>query len=186
MGHGDSSRHGLIREEDSLLLIIDVQERLFPVMAEKEKLLDNILRLARFTRILGLPVIVTEQEKLGATLSPIREELAEVEPIPKVQFDCLGCGVFLEKLKAMNRKTLIMTGIEAHICVAQTALSAVSEYNVHVVSDAVSSRSKQNWQIAMERMRQADATMNSTEMVIYEIVKKAGTDVFREVLKLVK
>jgi nicotinamidase-related amidase len=182
----DHSRHGLIRESDSLLVIIDMQERLFPAMAEKELLADNVLKLARFARIIGLPVLMTEQEKLGVTLPQIRQELSGVEPVSKEEFDCFGVQAFRQKLKSMNRKTLILSGIEAHICVAQTAISAVPEYSVHVVADAISSRSVRNREVALERMMQAGVTVTSTEMAIYEILKRAGTDIFREVLKLVK
>jgi isochorismate hydrolase len=182
----DRSRHGLIQECDSLLVTVDMQERLFSVMAEKELLADNVVRLLRFGKIIGLPVLVTEQEKLGVTLPQIREELRGVEPVSKAEFDCLGVRAFREKLKSMNRKTLILAGIEAHICVAQTAISARSEYTVHVVADAISSRSLRNREIALERMMQAGVTVTTTEMVIYEILKRAGTDIFREVLKLVK
>jgi isochorismate hydrolase len=184
--HFDHSRHGLIRKGDSLLVIIDLQERLFPVMAEKELLAENVLKLSRFSKIMGLPVLMTEQEKLGATLPQIRGELKGVEPVSKMDFDCFGSQTFLDKLKAMNRKTLIFSGIEAHICVAQTAISALPGYTVHVVSDAVSSRSVRDREVALERMMQAGVTLTSTEMVIYEILKRAGTDIFREVLKLVK
>jgi nicotinamidase-related amidase len=182
----DHSRHGLIRESDSLLVIIDMQERLFPAMAEKELLADNVLKLARFARIIGLPVLMTEQEKLGVTLPQIRQELSGVEPVSKEEFDCFGVQAFREKLKSMNRKTLILSGIEAHICVAQTAISAVPEYTVHVVADAISSRSVRNREVALKRMMQAGVTVTSTEMAIYEILKRAGTGIFREVLKLVK
>ncbi len=182
----DHSRHGLMRESDSLLVIIDMQERLFSAMAEKELLADNVLKLSRFARIIGLPVLMTEQEKLGGTLPQIREELRSVEPVSKVDFDCFGSETFVEKVKGMNRKSLILAGIEAHICVAQTAISALPEYTVHVVADAISSRSARNREVALERMMQAGVTVTSTEMVIYEILQRAGTDIFREVLKLVK
>jgi nicotinamidase-related amidase len=184
--HFDHSRHGLIRESDSLLVIIDMQERLFRAMAEKELLADNVLRLLRFARTIGLPVVISEQEKLGVTLPQIRDELGAVEPVYKLEFDCLEAPAFREKLNSMNRKTLILSGIEAHICVAQTAISALAQYTVHVVADAISSRSLRNRDLALQRMMQAGATVTSTEMVIYEILKRAGTDLFREVLKLVK
>jgi isochorismate hydrolase len=182
----DHSKHGLIQEADALLVIIDMQERLFPVMTEKEGLAENVLKLARFSKIIRLPVLVTEQEKLGGTIPQIREALGGAQPVSKVDFDCFGSEAFVEKLKAFNRKTLVLSGIEAHVCVAQTAISALSEYSVHVVTDAVSSRSPVNRKVGLERMAQAGATVTSTEMVIYEILKRAGTDVFREVLKLVK
>lgn len=180
------SRHGLIGTDDSLLLIIDMQERLFPVMAERERLLDNMVRLAKAAGILGLPVVLTEQEKLGETLPEIRRELANAERIPKIEFDCFASGLFAEKIKGMGRHVLIIAGIEAHICVSQTALHGVSDYAVHVLSDAISSRSPHNRKVALDRMMQGGVTVSSTEMAIYELLGKAGTDTFKEVLKLVK
>ena len=177
---------GLIEKDDSILVIIDMQERLFPVMAEKEKLADQVMKLVRFSKIAGLPSILTEQEKLGPTLPEIRGELASVSPVPKVDFNCFGCESFVKRIQDMNRRTLILCGIEAHICVAQTALYAAADYEVHVVADAIASRLPENRRIALERMSRRGITITSTEMVIYELLKKAGTDTFKEVLKLVK
>jgi isochorismate hydrolase len=103
-----------------------------------------------------------------------------------VDFNCFGCEAFVRKIHELNRRTLILCGIEAHICVAQTALHAASDYEVHVVADAVASRSLENRRIALERMSWRGIAITSTEMVIYELLKRAGTDTFREVLKLVK
>ena len=186
MTNSPINRALLLDKDDSLLVIIDMQERLFPVMADKEKILDNAIRLVKFSRIMGLPVLLTEQQKLGDTIPEIREELTDVEPIEKLEFDCFRSDLFNEKLAQLNRKSLIITGVEAHICVTQTALHALSEYRVHVVSDAISSRSLHNWEVALRRMEQAGVTITSTEMVIYELLGKAGTDTFREVLQLVK
>jgi nicotinamidase-related amidase len=180
------SESPLIRRESSILVMIDFQERLVPAMAERERLLENTIRLAGISRILGLPVLVTEQQKLGATVPELREALGAVEPVSKVDFNCFGSEVFTEKVKSLKRNTLILAGIEAHICVAQTALHAAPYYRVHVVADAVSCRSLQSRDIALRRMEQAGVVPTSTEMVIYELLGKAGTEEFREVLKLVK
>jgi isochorismate hydrolase len=186
MNQGVQGGGGLISKDETVLIIIDMQERLFPVMAEKDKLLENVMKLVRFAKVLGLPVLVTEQEKLGNTLQEIREELKEVQPIGKVDFDCFGCGTFSQTLAGLQKKTLLLAGIEAHICVAQTALHAVSSYTVHTVSDAIASRSPHNHRIALDRMMQRGVTVTSTEMAVYEILGRAGTETFREVLKLVK
>jgi isochorismate hydrolase len=186
MSHKRKEPSGLIEGEDSLLVIIDMQEKLFPVMAEKEALADQVMKLVRFSKIVGLPVIMTEQEKLGPTLPEIKGELTSLSPVPKVDFNCFGCEAFVKKIQALNRRTLILCGIEAHICVAQTALHAASDYEVHVVADAIASRSPENRRIALERMSRRGIAITSTEMVIYELLKRAGTDTFREVLKLVK
>ena len=186
MDNGASKGRVLINKEETVLIIIDMQERLFPAMAEKEKLQENVMRLVRFSKVLGLPVLLTEQEKLGNTLQEIREELKEVQPIGKVDFNCFGCGAFSQALAGLRKKTLLLAGIEAHICVAQTALHAAPEYTVHAVSDAIASRSPHNHRIAVERMMRCGITITSTEMAIYEILRRAGDEVFREVLRLVK
>lgn len=179
-------KNSLLNRDDSLLVIIDMQERLLPVMADKERILENVIKLIKFFRIMELPVLLTEQQKLGDTIPEIRKELTGVEPIEKLEFDCFRSGLFHEKIIQSNRKSLIIAGIEAHICVTQTALHALSDYGVHVVSDAISSRSPHNWEVALRRMEQGGVTITSTEMVIYELLGKAGTDKFREVLQLVK
>jgi isochorismate hydrolase len=186
MSKKHKTQSSLIEREDAILLIIDMQERLFPVIAEKEALKDQVMKLARFSKIVGIPVVVTEQEKLGSTLPEIKGELTQVGPVPKVDFNCFGCEAFEKRVQELGKRTLILCGIEAHICVAQTALYAASDYQVHVVADAIASRSPENRRIAVERMSQRGITITSTEMVIYELLRKAGTDVFKEVLKLVK
>lgn len=186
MNNMPTNRTLFLNKDDSLLLIIDMQERLFPVMAEKERIRENVIKLIKFCRIMDLPILLTEQQKLGDTIPEIRKELTDVEPVEKLEFDCFCSDLFNEKLAQLNRKSLVIAGIEAHICVAQTALHAFSDYGVQVVSDAISSRSLHNWEIALRRMEQVGVTITSTEMVIYELLGKAGTDTFREVLQLVK
>ncbi|MGB9299529.1 MAG: hydrolase [Anaerolineae bacterium] len=176
----------LIRREDSVLIAIDVQEKLMPVIAEKEKVIDNVVRLLRFAQIIGLPIILTEQEKLGNTVPEVLEVWQDLRPIRKLDFNCFGCQEFADQVRGIGRKTLILTGVESHICVAQTGLGAVPNYTIHVVSDATSSRKQDNWRVALERMRQAGVVITSTEMVIYELLQRAGTDEFRAVLPLVK
>jgi isochorismate hydrolase len=186
MSKKHKTQSGLIEKEDAILVVIDMQERLFPVMAEKETLADQVIKLVKFAKIVELPVIITEQEKLGPTLPEIKEELKSVSAVPKVDFNCFGCEAFVKRVQELNKGTLILCGIEAHICVAQTALYAASDFEVHVVRDAIASRSPQNCRIAVERMSRRGITITSTEMVIYELLKRAGTDTFKQVLKLVK
>ncbi|HUW94322.1 MAG TPA: hydrolase [Anaerolineae bacterium] len=184
---GTSAPHGnLINREDSVLVVIDVQERLMPVISSKDQVIDNVVRLLKFSRIVGVPVILTEQEKLGDTLHQILEAGPDIQPIRKLDFDCFGCQGFLQEVHRIGRNTLILIGVETHICVAQTALHAVPDYTVHVVSDATSSRREQNWKVTLERMRQVGVVVTSTEMVIYELLQRAGTDEFRATLPLVK
>ncbi len=181
-----SSGYPLINRNDSVLVIIDMQEKLVPAVAEKELIIENTVRLVKFSRIIGLPVVITEQQKLGDTVPVIRQELMEAEPIAKMHFNCFGADAFSEEIRRLGRNTLILAGIEAHICVTQTALHAVPDFRVHVVSDAISSRSNRNYEVAIMRMQQCGVNITSTEMLIYELLEKAGTGEFKEVLKLVK
>ena len=176
----------MITRDDCLLVIIDAQEKLMPALSHGEEVTANLVRLARFSRIIGFPFIVTEQEKLGATLAAVRDCLPDMEPVKKVHFNCFYNHDFTDRVLASGRKTLILTGAEAHICVAQTALGAPEGYTVHVVADAISSRVVQNKEIALRRMLHAGTVITSTEMFIYEVLQKAGTDEFKAVLPLVK
>lgn len=176
----------LIDRDESLLVVIDIQERLMPVIADRERVIENVLKLVQFSKIVGLPVVLTEQERLGSTLNEVKKELHDLEPVVKKHFNCFYDDIFSEKVRGSGKKTLIIAGVEAHICVAQTAIYASSRFNVHVIEDAVSSRTRDNRGFAIERMKQAGVVISSTEMFIYEILKMAGTAEFKEALKLVK
>lgn len=176
----------ILKKEDVVLVVIDVQERLISKIFRKEEVIKNIVSLLKFSKIVKIPVILTEQENLGQTISEIKEEVPDLKPIPKMTFNCFFNKNFSNAIKKTKRKTLVLTGIEAHICVAQTALYALSNFNVQVVADAVSSREPENLKIGLERMRQAGVIVTSTEMLIFEILKKAGTREFKETLNLIK
>jgi nicotinamidase-related amidase len=180
------SDNQLIATEESLLVIIDMQERLVPAMAEAEKLMGNVNRLLGLATVMGLPVIVTEQEKLGRTVTEIGEKITSPGPISKTAFNCFLAEGFAARLEETARNTLIIAGIEAHICVAQTALFGHPRFRVQVVGDAVASRSPENVAFALDRMRAAGVTITSTEMVIYELLRKAGTPEFKAMLPLIK
>ena len=168
------------------LVIVDAQERLMPVIANHEDVSKTIKQLIQFANIMNLPVLVTEQQNLGETLGEIKEAVQDFQPISKISFSCFDCQDFKAAVDKSGANTLIIAGVEAHICVAQTALDAVGRYEVHVVADGVSSRSGFNLQIALDRLRQEGVTITTKEMLFYEILKKAGTQQFKEVLKLVK
>jgi isochorismate hydrolase len=176
----------IIGRHECVLIIIDVQDKLIPAIADKESVLSNIIRLVRVCHLTDIPIVVTEQEKLGKTVAEIKNELSAETAVQKVHFNCFSCEDFAERVKRTGRKILILAGVEAHICVTQTALHASPFYKVQIVSDAVSSRLTDNRNVAIQRMRDAGATITSTEMFIYEILQKAGTDEFRSVLPLVK
>jgi nicotinamidase-related amidase len=181
-----SSSSALLRKEDCALLVIDVQEKLVRIIEEANKSIENIVRLIRFSNIVDIPIVLTEQQNLGDTVKEIRDEMTTFQPVSKITFSCFASDEFCGYLKHLKKKTLIVTGIEAHICVAQTVLDAINEYDVHVVSDAVSSRSINNKEIALDRLRQNNVTITTTEMLIYELLIKAGTNEFRKTLGLLK
>ena len=186
MDQEDLARHLFATREESVLIMIDIQERLLPAMSSPEKMVENGRRLLALAKIMGLPVIFTEQEKLGPTVRELTEGFADFAPVAKTTFNCFSCIPFAAKVRETGRHTLILTGIEAHICVSQTALWAHPRFRVHVVSDAISSRSPDNLSVAIARMRAAGVTITSTEMVIYEVLERAGTDEFKAMLPIIK
>lgn len=179
----------ILTKENTVLVIVDVQEKLLPYVTGKDEVVSNIQMLIKFADIMDIPIILTEHypRGLGTTVPEIKEVLKEYGPIEKVIFSCCGPPEFLEKLKELGAKTLMIAGIESHICVAQTTLDSLhAGYAVHVISDAISSRTMWNLSVGIEKMRQFGAVISSTEMAMYEIMERADTSEFKEVLKLVK
>jgi isochorismate hydrolase len=176
----------LLDPEDCLLVIIDMQDKLLAVMSDRDKTLENNVKLARFAGIVGMPVLVSEQEKLGPTSQVLSEAIPGFSPVFKLDFDACRVGGFRDAVDASGKGTMVVTGIESHICVTQTVLSLLPKHPVHVVADAVASRDPANREVALDRMRQAGAVVTSTEMFMYEALRRAGTPEFKEVLKLVK
>jgi len=169
------------------LLVVDIQEKLLPPIFQKEQLVRNSQLLIRLAGILKMPTIVSTQyaKGLGNTVPEIASLLPGTQPIDKHMFSCFGSDVFCSTLKRLrdNRNTVLLCGMESHICVTQTALGALREgYLVHVASDAVSSRTEWNWKIGLERMRAAGAVISSTEMMIYELLRSSGEPAFKELL----
>jgi nicotinamidase-related amidase len=173
------------------LIVVDIQEKLLPPIFEKAQLLKNSQLLIRLAGILKIPALVTTQyaKGLGNTTPEIASLLPETQPIDKQMFSCFGSDVFCSTLKRLpgNRNTVLLCGMESHICVMQTALGALREgYIVHVPSDAVSSRTEWNWKIGLERMRAAGAIISSTEMILYELLRSSGSPAFKELLPYLK
>jgi nicotinamidase-related amidase len=173
------------------LIVIDIQEKLLPPIFKKEQLVRNAQLLIRLAGILKVPTLMSTQYSrgLGNTVPEISSLLPDVQPVEKVAFSCFGSDVFCSALKRVpgNRNTVLLCGMETHICVAQTALAALREgYLVHVAADAVGSRTELNWQIGLERMRAAGAVISSTEMIIYEALRSSGTSEFKDMLKHLK
>jgi nicotinamidase-related amidase len=169
------------------LLVIDIQEKLLPPIFQKEQLIKNSQLLTRLAGILKIPALVSTQyaKGLGNTVPEIASLLPETPAIDKQMFSCFGSDAFCSVLKRLpgNRNTVVLCGMESHICVTQTALGALREgYIVHVASDAVSSRTEWNWKIGLDRMRAAGAVLSSTEMIIYELLRTSGSPAFKELL----
>jgi len=180
-----------LEAERCALLVIDVQDKLLPPIFHKAQLLKNCQLLIRLAGILKLPALMTTQysKGLGNTVPEIAALLPESQAIDKHMFSCFGSDEFCSVLKRMpgNRNTVLLCGMESHICVAQTALAALREgYIVHVASDAVSSRTEWNWKIGLERMRAAGAVISSTEMMIYELLRSSSAPAFKELLPHLK
>jgi nicotinamidase-related amidase len=174
---------------NAVLLLIDFQERLFPVMHEKEKLLKNVIKLIKGARVLEIPIILTEQypKGLGPTLPEIKELIPEVKPIEKVCFSCSDEPAFNTALKSLKRKQVLIAGIEAHICVYQTAMAlARSGYAVQVVTDGTSSRDPDNKVTALTRFRVMGILPTTTEMALFELLKIAQGDKFKQISSIVK
>ena len=171
------------------LIVVDVQERLLPAMFERERLVQNVVRLIQGAAILGVPVFATEQYRkgLGATVPEVAAALNGVAPVEKLAFSACGAGGLNAALRAKNISDVILCGIEAHVCVAQTCLDLLDEdFRVFVVAYAVSSRTSENYRIGLDRLREAGAVRVSTEMVLFELLEKAGTGEFKQILALVK
>jgi len=173
------------------LVVVDIQQKLLPPIFNKDELLRNSQLLVRLANILSIPVMLTTQysKGLGATVPEIASLLNGTEAIDKLEFGCFGSNQFRNALKALpgERNTVLLCGMETHICVMQSALGALNEgYLVHVASDAVGSRVELNWKIGVERMRDAGAVISSTEMMMYELLRCSGTPAFKELLPFLK
>jgi len=180
-----------LEADQCALIVVDIQEKLLPPIFQKEQLVKNSQLLIRLAGILKIPTLMTTQysKGLGPTVPEIASLLPEIEAIDKHMFSCFGSDVFCSLLRGLpgNRNTILLCGMESHICVTQTALGALREgYVVHVASDAVSSRTEWNWKIGLERMRAAGAVISSTEMMIYELLRSSGAAGFRELLPHLK
>jgi len=180
-----------LEADQCALIVVDIQEKLLPPIFQKEELVRNAKLLIRAAALLKIPALMSTQyaKGLGQTVPEIASLLPETEAIDKDQFSCFGSDAFCTLLKRLpgKRNTLLLCGMESHICVTQTALGALREgYLVHVASDAVSSRTDWNWKIGLERMRVAGAVISSTEMMIYELMRSSSSPAFKELLPHLK
>lgn len=175
--------------ENTVLIVIDMQVNLYRVMQEKEAILDNNCKIIQGVRTFDIPVIVTEQvpEKIGPTLPEMAGYLQGIQAISKESFSCWKNQDFMKAVMARDRKQLIVTGIETHVCVYQTVMDLLKVgYEVCVIADAVSSRTSANKSCGIERMRNAGAAILSTEMVLFELLQTAAHEKAKEIFKIVK
>lgn len=185
-----TKRHpNILQRGNTALLIIDIQERILKVIHEYEKVLENNLKLIKGMKTLNVPIFYTEQypKGLGPTADVLLEELKGNEAIQKMSFSCAGAENLFDELKKQNIETVVVTGIESHVCVLQTALDLMANgFKVQLPYDAVSSRRVGDYKTALERMRTHGAEITTTESVLFEILNVCGTDEFKSVSKIVK
>ncbi len=176
-------------KNDTIALVVDFQERLFPVIHQNEQLQKNVTILLQGLNTLDIPMIVTEQYRkgLGATIEPILQ-LVEGKPnMEKVAFSCCDEPSVIEKIELSGRRTVLISGIESHICVLQTAIDLKERgFKPVIVVDCVASRTAENKQIALERMKQEGIVLTSYESVLFELCRYSGNDEFKAISKLVK
>jgi nicotinamidase-related amidase len=178
-----------LESNDSVLLIVDIQDKLAAVMKEKDKVVKNNILLIELSKMLKIPVVVTEQypKGLGRTVPEIRAVLSEYRPVEKMTFNCCSEPAFLSEIRKHGRKRVIVTGMETHICVLQTTTGLLRDgFIPHVVQDAVCSRTKENWKTGTEFMRDAGAVVTCTETALFQLLKVAGTEEFKAVSRMIK
>lgn len=179
-----------IKKDDVVALMIDIQYRLFTHIYEFEQLELNCARLINGLQTLEIPIHVTEQyvKGLGPTIQSLQEVLDEdYQPVEKLSFSCVDSNEYFAKLKESEKKTVILFGIETHVCVLQTAIDLKANgYNVFVVADCVSSRKESDKEYALERMKQEGVFICSYESILLEICRFAGSDTFKKVSSIIK
>lgn len=179
----------MLKRENAALVLIDLQEKLLPAMSQSELVVENCSRLIRAAKLFQIPILFTEQypRGLGATEPALKELLGEQAAIEKLSFSACDTAEFRQKLGGIGRRQLLVAGVETHVCVYQTVHDLLQNpYEVFVAADAVSSRTEQNRQIGIDRMRELGAVVTSTEMALFELLRTAEDDLFRQVSKIVK
>jgi nicotinamidase-related amidase len=181
-----------LKKEDTSLVVVDMQEKLMSAMPEIESrfTVKNVKILLEAAGILGIPVNVTEQypKGLGPTIEEIKESAGDCfKPIEKVVFSCARSPEFMDALKDLGRSSVLLCGVETHVCVLQTAIDLINEgYHVYIPADAVISRKELDWQKGIDLMEKAGATVGTTEAFLFQLLERAGTDEFKQISKLVR
>ncbi len=171
------------------LIVVDVQGKLAQLIHEKEILFLNMVSLIKVAKILEIPILWCQQvpHALGPTIPQIADLLADCQPFDKASFSCCGDDNFKAALTALTRREIILTGIETHVCIYQTAMDLLADgYSVDLPADAVSSRTIANKQIALQRLARQGVNLTSTEMTLFELLKTANHTNFKQIAKLIK
>ena len=179
----------MLEIEKTCLVVVDVQGKLAQLMWDKDRLFNNIEILVKSANILGIPILWCQQypKALGETIEQVAAHLKDISPCDKKSFSCCGNEEFAEKLHAVGRRQFLLCGIETHICVYQTTMDLLDrDYDVEVVGDAVSSRTKENKDAGLSRIKWEGAAITTTEMALFELLGTADHEKFREIAKLVK
>lgn len=182
---------GTLDMKNTVLMVIDIQERFVPVIHDVETVVKNSGILVQTANILDIPVVVTEQypKGLGNTVEDIKTHLSDAnsQSFEKNTFSCFANSEIDNALKTLGKKQVIICGIEAHVCVNQTVLAMLNQgYECHLVLDAISSRTPENRQIGIDKMLKAGAWQASTEMVMFELLRDSKHPAFKELLGLIK
>ena len=179
---------GIIKKAKTAFVLVDIQEKFIPVIKDVNKVISNSNILIKASEILKIPLVVTEQYPKGLGYTSKKIKLPKKKYlIEKNHFSCFDSKEFTDKIKALKVDSLVLFGIEAHVCILKTALDGLrNKFNVYVVADTISSRTLENKSLAIERMRQSGVFIVSCEMIIFQLLEKAGTEDFKKIYKLVK
>ena len=189
---------GLIDRDDAVLVVVDIQEKLFPLIQNKENILKESLKVIEFFKRLNLPIVVTEQypKGLGETLPEVKEALGNLyRPITKTAFSCFGEPAFERQIHKLRKTWLVLIGIETHVCVAQTAIEGINSYDeknetadfdIAVLADCVGSRTDFYHQMGLSRLRDEGALITTADAVFYELLGEAKTAEHKKVFDLLK
>lgn len=178
-----------ILQKETAAVVVDVQERLLPHIYDGKKILQNCIKLIEGLQILSLPVIVTQQytKGLGPTDPAIVTQFSEFNYIEKTAFSCFEEPAFKEEVSILDRKNIIICGIESHVCVLQTCLDLIDGgFRPVIVEDCVASRNPDDKNVAVERMRQEGARITTLESLLFELTRTAGNEMFKSISRLVK
>jgi len=179
----------LLKPGKTALLIVDIQERILPVINNNQLVVENTLKLIKGFKVLALPIYYTEQypKGLGPTVNSIREQLGDLKPFDKMSFSCSGAVDLFKEFKSKNLSQIVVCGIESHVCVQQTVLDLIENgFQVNLAADAVSSRKEIDYETALQRMRDHGTEVTTTEAILFELLNVCGTPQFKEISKIVK